>query len=524
MADAFLIASIVILSVLLMGVVILVVVVFGHPDDRNEAYFPRAVVIFSFWIAFASILVMPYDVANSAGGGGGIRVDILWQIIYWCLAILVCVLIPFAYFFYESDVDEKEVKGFCDSQLGQAISYTFGFFAVMAVLLVILYSFLHTAEIPVVRYRETFFNLVLLGVPNQRIPNPSLGTCELAEGCIYDTYIWQIDVTFPVFLMAFLSFIGWFFWTFFVGVGMVALPMDLINEFRTRPEPMKTTEYFAKREALGRRAEALIKAGEQMQRNNEDNAHMKRGRSAVNSDANLLRRFEQAYYLLKRDKELLEACAKLRGVNFSTDSNVPLNLNPLWYILKLVFGVLSIGLSVSWVLHICIFQLPRRPAHPFLNNMFIALTEVGGGGFPLFGVCAFAFYGVYLLMTAIKGNFKLGLRLAFWKIFPMEVGKTKMSAFLANSWIILLCSVPSVQFCVDAFPLYARETQVDILFGSQVQHMRGLKYFWENNVFVLAMLCVVFITAIWMIARPKDEAANIEAELQALAAQPLGQP
>jgi hypothetical protein len=166
-------------------------------------------------------------------------------------------------------------------------------------------------------------------------------------------------------------------------------------------------------------------------------------------------------------------------------------------------------------------------------------TSHVSGGFPLFGVCAFAFYGLYLLLAAIKGNFRLGLRLAFWKIFPMEIGKTKMSAFLANSWIILLCSVPSVQFCVDAFPLYARETQVDstpcpalpcpppvpcsrlwraalraVLFGAQVQHMRGLKYFWENNVFVFAMLCIVLVTSVYLVARPVDQAANIEAELQ----------
>jgi LMBR1 domain-containing protein 1 len=83
------------------------------------------------------------------------------------------------------------------------------------------------------------------------------------------------------------------------------------------------------------------------------------------------------------------------------------------------------------------------------------------GNFALFGVCAFAAYGFYLLWAVIKGNFKLGVRFGVVKIFPMEVGKTKMSAFLANSWVILLCSVPTVQFCVDAFPLYARETQVD---------------------------------------------------------------
>jgi len=304
-------------------------------------------------------------------------------------------------------------------------------------------------------------------------------------------------------------------------VGLVALTMDLINEFRTRPEPMKTTEFFARREQLGRRAEALIKAGEQLQTHQENTVHSQKSRAAKVQDRNLVLRFEQAYYLLKRDRELLDACAKLRGTDFSLDKSVPLNLNPLWYILKLICGIVGAGLSVSWILHIGLFVLPRRPVTPFLNNMFIALTNVGGGGFPLFGVFAFALYAFYLLWACVKGNFKLGLRLTCFKLFPMEVGKTKMSAFLANAWIILLCSVPTIQFCVMSFPLYARETQVDMLFGTQIQYMRFLKYFWENDVFVLAMLCVVFLTIVWMVARPKDEAADIEKELAALSAAPM---
>ncbi len=95
---------------------------------------------------------------------------------------------------------------------------------------------------------------------------------------------------------------------------------------------------FAKREALGRRAAALIEAGEKMQRHSEDTAHMKRGRAVVGRDTQLMRRFEQAYYLLKRDKELLEACARLRGTDFSKD--LPIDLNPLWYIFKLIAGII----------------------------------------------------------------------------------------------------------------------------------------------------------------------------------------
>jgi hypothetical protein len=38
--------------------------------------------------------------------GGGLRVDVMWYIAYVTLAILVTFLIPFAFFYYESDTAE----------------------------------------------------------------------------------------------------------------------------------------------------------------------------------------------------------------------------------------------------------------------------------------------------------------------------------------------------------------------------------------------------------------------------------
>jgi hypothetical protein len=60
-----------------------------------------------------------------------------------------------------------------------------------------------------------------------------------------------------------------------------------------------------------------------------------------------------------------------------------------------------------------------------------------------------------------------------------------------------------------------------VLFGNQIQYIRFFKYFWENSVFEFAMLCIVFLTIVYMVARPKDDAANVEAELQRIAAAPL---
>ena len=45
-------------------------VYYQHPDDKNDAYFPKAVVIFGFVVAGATTLLLPLDVANNEGYAG----------------------------------------------------------------------------------------------------------------------------------------------------------------------------------------------------------------------------------------------------------------------------------------------------------------------------------------------------------------------------------------------------------------------------------------------------------------------
>jgi len=262
---------------------------------------------------------------------------------------------------------------------------------------------------------------------------------------------------------------------------------------------------------LGRRAKYLIDFGVEFQKQEEDTRHNK-SRSEKRKDRERLLKFERAFYFLKQDKELLDACKKLKDTN------------PLWWAFKLFLGIVGFIISVTWLIHIAIFVLPDRPYTPFLNAFFIDLSDVGGqnGGFPLFGILAFSIYAFYLMWCSVKGNFKLGLRLVFWKIYPMEIGKTKMNAFLANTWIIMLCSVPTVQFCVRAFPIYARNTAIDVLFGTQIQYLSFFKYFFEENVFIIAMIVVSFLTLLYLIYRPRDRAQEVENELDSLAARSGG--
>ena len=88
---------------------------YQHPDDANQAYFPKAVVVFGLSIAVISILMLPADVANRqacrrAIYTGACKLTLpmreLWLAVYIVDAVLVFFVIPFAMFYYEGDQDK----------------------------------------------------------------------------------------------------------------------------------------------------------------------------------------------------------------------------------------------------------------------------------------------------------------------------------------------------------------------------------------------------------------------------------
>jgi len=60
----------------------------------------------------------------------------------------------------------------------------------------------------------------------------------------------EIIVSFPIYCIAFMSFIGWFLLVIFGGVGLTALPFDLIREFTMRPVLMNAKEAKEKKELI----------------------------------------------------------------------------------------------------------------------------------------------------------------------------------------------------------------------------------------------------------------------------------
>jgi len=508
--NVFLVIVAVVLAVVILVVSGLLIVNFSHPDDRNVAIFPKLVTLLGLFLASATVLLLPFDVANTRGSGGGIRMDIVWQVVFILDAIFLLLLLPFAFFYYESDED-PETSARSDvgnrkifvGQCGNAFKMTCGLIVIFLLFLIIMYLFINEAQIPVVRIAQDVSNPAQNWLNStQSLMNPCTDPARL---CNQNTFIWSIPLSFPLYVIAVLSFLGWFLFSILVGMGLVALPIDLINEYRTRPIPISRNEYLEKKLALGRRAQGLLEIAREFEVELKKPGH-RNDRKTKRIDRQTQLRLEAASYVLNNQYKAVNQAFIDRGGN------------PIWYWFKLFLGFLSGIISLTWFLHIMIFVLPARPPSTFLNAMFIEL-ESFIPGFPILGVLAFGLYSFYLLWCVVKGLFRIGLRFPFlFKLYPMELNNTLMNAFLFNTWVILLCSIPCLQFCATAFPVYARLTQVDVIFGSQIRYLQFFKYFFNYDVFIIMILIFSFFGFILMYMFPQDKALLMDKKMEAIAA------
>jgi LMBR1 domain-containing protein 1 len=70
MVDVFLIVATVVAIVILLIIASYLLVYYQHPDDHNDAYVPKLIVLLGFVLAGATVLMLPLDVANNEGYAG----------------------------------------------------------------------------------------------------------------------------------------------------------------------------------------------------------------------------------------------------------------------------------------------------------------------------------------------------------------------------------------------------------------------------------------------------------------------
>jgi LMBR1 domain-containing protein 1 len=206
-----------------------------------------------------------------------------------------------------------------------------------------------------------------------------------------------------VYLIGLVAVLGWFFFAIFGGIGMVALPLDLIRAWYFRPRPLDLQQWAREKILLRDRATALIEIGKRIEKEymgRRDRKYKK-----------VFAKFKTAVYHLENDFSKLRIAYKEKGGS------------PLKYWSIGLLGFLCAILSFCWFLHIILYMSISPPVSPFLND----LLKASESEFALFGTILYCLFTLHLIMAVIKGNLKFGLRFLFIPIHPMRVGATMMS-------------------------------------------------------------------------------------------------
>ncbi|XP_027191681.1 LIMR family protein At5g01460-like [Cicer arietinum] len=464
---------------------------YQHPDDVNQAYFPKFVVVLGLSVAVISILMLPADVANRhacrhAIYNGACNLTLpmkdLWLAIYIVDAILVFFVIPFAMFYYEGDQDKSIGK-----RIKSALCWMVTTALVCALVLGILYGLIGKVDFTVKHLSSSTSSFPSSWEFNsgQQCIGTGSRQCSAYSASPSSEKTWTMRTTFPEYVVALATIVGSVLFAIFGGVGIACLPLGLIFSFIRRPKAVITrSQYIKEATELGKKAKELKKAAESLHQEEKGGSKGRKFRKNVKA-------VEKELFQLEEDVKLLEEVYP-QGEQAETTWA----LTVLGYLAKFVLGVLGFIVSVAWVAHIIIYLLIDPPLSPFLNEVFIKLDDIWG----LLGTAAFAFFCFYLLLAVIAGAMMLGLRLVFITIHPMKWGGTLMNSFLFNVGLILLCSISVIQFCSTAFAYYAQATAAQEIFGHTLESLRGIKYLYKYNVFQIAFVVLAGLTFVYYAA------------------------
>jgi LMBR1 domain-containing protein 1 len=442
-----------------------------------------------------SILLLPLDIANRAACADAIVLTAcnfalpmleLWTAVYMMMLILIIFVVPFTLFYYEQDHD-MTVRG----KLISSSWWVAGTFVILGLILGLSYGFAGFVDLPVTTLTSGIApfgaSASVLGASAEACVKtgtfPASSTtgyaCDASSGVPTET--WSVRTSFPIYVVALTSVISWILFIAFGGVGVSALPVDLVKAFLGRPKTViPKSEYIKIAGKIAEHTQAVIAEAREVQREERGTGRTRKTRRA-------LAKIDKKLTQLEEDELTLQKIFPQ-----GEDREASWMMTVSGYYAKLVLGILSGIVSLMWLLHIALYVFPSPPVTPFLNDFFVALDDAWG----LFGTAAFALFCCYLIMCVIKGNIKVGFRFLLFAVYPMRLNGTLMSSFLFNVGLIMLSSISVIQFCARAFDGYAAETSVSKIFGDELNHLRGIGALFEENVFMYIFFAFAGLAAI----------------------------
>eukprot|EP01066_Platyproteum_vivax_P015762 Platyproteum_vivax@DN6926_c0_g1_i3.p1 len=444
----------------------------------------KIVILVGLALMWLLVSLLPIDVDNTRPSAGILNMRAFWITVFVMIAVYLVIPLPFTSAWYQADTDSRVTT---QKPIIQAVIWATATLVVSAAVVVSLFFALSYATIPVKKYEcEQFADALSAATVCDTKTSSSL----------------RIGVSFFVFMMSLMIFLGWWLFVMFGGVGLMALPIDLIIAFVDRPTARDLANMQAHQEDIGKRAVQLTKVAEELK---EKEGHLSESStgwwSSLTQKRTLVRdfrKFKADFYQLEQDAAWLQV-VRTQGAN------------PLVTTVSLILGILCCIMTFTWLLHIIVYMLARKnggwvPVNLMLNNMLIGMENTG---FSLLAVVFFCLLIFYLMLCVVKGCLKFGLRLFIVPIHPFKKGDTPLSSFLFNVGMLLLAAVAIVHFCTDAFADYIRLSGAHHIFGIQIKYMDFFKYFFYYRVFTIILLTWSLIAMIFLAVWPRDNVKNL---------------
>lgn len=139
------------------------------------------------------------------------------------ITFFVLILLPFAMFYYEADDGEgnRNNRRGCEAFKMQIMTLI-----VFFLVLVILFSTSATTNIPVVSISQSTLALKSYDINDMTLTDADIASSRLL---LSSSVTLNMAVSLPIYTTALISFVGWFAFVIFGGIGLVALPLDLIR-------------------------------------------------------------------------------------------------------------------------------------------------------------------------------------------------------------------------------------------------------------------------------------------------------
>jgi len=172
MNNGLLIALAVIFVFILLAINIYLLTLYVHTEDKGmgTALYCKVLVVMGLTLCQAQALLVPLDVANnSALDLNGIDMKSFWYFVYLVVLLFICILLPFALFFYETDEEEGFFKRF-----GKTLLYTFLANIISILMLFISWNFFKYVELPVININTTSTS----DIPQTEVDFNSITTTE----------------------------------------------------------------------------------------------------------------------------------------------------------------------------------------------------------------------------------------------------------------------------------------------------------------------------------------------------------